>query len=243
VLAEFYDVAASNTLANIETCGILCGKFVQPDGEDLPAGVDATTADDDDDDAFPAAADGSSSQPPPPRPPKKSFRVTHVLIPRQTATADTCNAMDEEHIYGVQDEMKLLTLGWIHTHPSQSCFLSSVDLHTHFGYQLMLSSAVAIVLAPRFQPNSGVFRCTDQGMQVLTKCTGRGFHKHEEPFPLFENAAHHRWTDAHRAQFLDLRLQPTVAGQPHALAQLEANNNAAAAQHMHSHGPHHGHPH
>ena len=30
------------------------------------------------------------------------------------------------------------------------CFLSSVDLHTHCGYQSLLDEAVAIVLSPRF---------------------------------------------------------------------------------------------
>ena len=35
----------------------------------------------------------------------------------------------------------MMTLGWIHTHPSQSCFLSSVDLHTHCGYQSILDEA------------------------------------------------------------------------------------------------------
>jgi len=33
----------------------------------------------------------------------------------------------------------LLALGWIHTHPSQKCFLSSVDVHTHCAYQIMMA--------------------------------------------------------------------------------------------------------
>jgi hypothetical protein len=66
----------------------------------------------------------------------------------------------------------------IHTHPSQTCFLSSVDLHTHFSYQLMLNEAIAIVLAPKHQPNSGVFHCTLAGMKTLTVrgCTQRSTH-------------------------------------------------------------------
>ena len=48
------------------------------------------------------------------------------------------------------EDPSLLTLGWIHTHPTQTCFLSSVDLHTHCGYQSLLDEAVAIVLSPRF---------------------------------------------------------------------------------------------
>jgi hypothetical protein len=38
----------------------------------------------------------------------------------------------------------------------------------HFSYQLMLSEAIAIVLAPKHSPNSGVFHCTLPGMKALT---------------------------------------------------------------------------
>ncbi len=44
-------------------------------------------------------------------------------------------ALAEEETFEVQDSRSLYPLGWIHTHPSQSCFLSSVDVHTHCGYQ------------------------------------------------------------------------------------------------------------
>jgi hypothetical protein len=40
----------------------------------------------------------------------------------------------------------LITLGWIHTHPSQKCFLSSIDLHTQVRI-LGCSLAVAFVAA------------------------------------------------------------------------------------------------
>ncbi len=35
----------------------------------------------------------------------------------------------------MQDRRALYPLGWIHTHPTQTCFLSSVDVHTQCGYQ------------------------------------------------------------------------------------------------------------
>jgi hypothetical protein len=43
--------------------------------------------------------------------------------------------LNEEEIFEVQDSRALYPLGWIHTHPSQTCFLSSVDIHTHCGFQ------------------------------------------------------------------------------------------------------------
>ncbi|KNZ45183.1 uncharacterized protein VP01_83g1 [Puccinia sorghi] len=47
--------------------------------------------------------------------------------------------------------------GQIHTHPTQTCFMSSVDLHTQLSYQLMLPEAVAIVCSPHKQPSVGVY--------------------------------------------------------------------------------------
>ena len=38
----------------------------------------------------------------------------------------------------------------LQTHPSQTAFMSSVDLHTHYAYQIMLTEAIAIVCAPKF---------------------------------------------------------------------------------------------
>lgn len=37
------------------------------------------------------------------------------------------------------------------THPTQTAFLSSVDLHTHCSYQMMLPESIAIVCSPKFQ--------------------------------------------------------------------------------------------
>lgn len=44
--------------------------------------------------------------------------------------------LNEEEIFEVQDSRALYPLGWIHTHPTQTCFLSSVDVHTHCGFQV-----------------------------------------------------------------------------------------------------------
>lgn len=66
------------------------------------------------------------------------LHVTHVILPKQSGTSDSCNTMNEEEIFDIQDQLNLITLGWIHTHPSQTAFLSSVDLHTQAGYQIMM---------------------------------------------------------------------------------------------------------
>ena len=47
----------------------------------------------------------------------------------------------------------LIAAGWIHTHPSQECFLSSVDLHMHYSYQVGMHtySLMHLVIAPAFR--------------------------------------------------------------------------------------------
>lgn len=79
--------------------------------------------------------------------------ISRLVIPEQEATSDTCGTTDEEGLFMYCDSEDLMVLGWIHTHPTQTCFMSSVDLHTHCSYQLMLPESIAIVCAPRFEPS------------------------------------------------------------------------------------------
>lgn len=111
-----------------------------------------------------------------------AFFITHLAIPHQESTSDTCNTTHEELLFSYLDEHDLFILGWIHTHPTQSCFLSSVDLHTQNSYQIMLPESIAIVCAPRHEPAWGVFRLTDpSGINLIKSCGKTGFHPHPEP--------------------------------------------------------------
>lgn len=86
------------------------------------------------------------------------FTISTLIMPKQTSTSDTVTMLNEEEIFTVQDRRELLTLGWIHTHPVQKCFMSSVDLHTHFPYQLLMAEAIAIVVAPTQTPKYTHFK-------------------------------------------------------------------------------------
>lgn len=79
--------------------------------------------------------------------------IQRVVIPEQISTSDTCETVNEASLYEYCFNEDLLLLGWIHTHPTQSCFMSSVDLHTHFGYQTMMNESIAIVCAPSKNPS------------------------------------------------------------------------------------------
>lgn len=108
--------------------------------------------------------------------------ISRLLIPEQTSTSDTCEMVNESAIFDYCDSEDLMVLGWIHTHPTQTCFMSSTDLHTHCGYQVMLPESIAIVCAPSKNPEWGAFRLTDPpGLKTVLKCTQTGlFHPHSE---------------------------------------------------------------
>lgn len=74
--------------------------------------------------------------------------ISKLVIPDQECTSDTCETINEDKLFDYVDGEDLMVLGWIHTHPTQTCFMSSRDLHTHAGYQAMMPESIAIVCAP-----------------------------------------------------------------------------------------------
>lgn len=104
---QFLKIAHSNTQANLETCGVLCGTLIS-----------------------------------------NALFISKLVIPDQQSTSDTCETINEDKLFEYVDGEDLMVLGWIHTHPTQTCFMSSRDLHTHAGYQAMMPESIAIVCAP-----------------------------------------------------------------------------------------------
>ncbi|XP_023238620.1 STAM-binding protein-like [Centruroides sculpturatus] len=133
------------------------------------------------------------------------FTVTHLLIPKQTGSADSCTTGSEEELFTYQDKHDLITLGWIHTHPTQTAFMSSVDLHSHCSYQLMMPEAVAIVCSPKYQ-ETGMFSLTqDYGLDYIANCRESGFHPHPKEPPLYEECSHVELSERTKAIVVDLR--------------------------------------
>lgn len=126
--------------------------------------------------------------------------VSCLIIPQQTCTSDTCETDNEEAVIEFCMKEDLMVFGWIHTHPTQTCFMSSRDLHTQSGYQVMMPESIAIVCAPRSDPSYvtyehahvkwnktdrlpfryGIFRLTNgPGLDYILKCTQTTtFHQH-----------------------------------------------------------------
>ncbi|NIG61196.1 STAM-binding protein [Pontoporia blainvillei] len=120
---------------------------------------------------------------------RNELTITHILISKQSAGCDYCNTENKEELFLIQDQQGLITLGWIHTHPTQTAFLSSVDLHAHCSYQMVLPEAIAIVCSPKFQ-ETGFFRLTDHGLEEISSCHQKGFHPHSKDPPLFCSCSH-----------------------------------------------------
>jgi STAM-binding protein len=79
--------------------------------------------------------------------------ISHLVIPQQRCTPDTCETENESAMLDFCIDNDLIVIGWIHTHPTQTCFMSSRDLHTQAGYQVMMPESIAIVCAPRYEPS------------------------------------------------------------------------------------------
>ncbi|KAJ8963736.1 hypothetical protein NQ314_005415 [Rhamnusium bicolor] len=73
VMTLFQAMALSNTIKNVETCGVLTGKLEH-----------------------------------------NKLIITHMILPKQKGTSDSCMTMNEEEIFDYQDQHNLITLGWIH---------------------------------------------------------------------------------------------------------------------------------
>ncbi|KAF1574031.1 UNVERIFIED_CONTAM: STAM-binding protein, partial [Eudyptes robustus] len=120
---------------------------------------------------------------------RNEFTITHVIVPKQYGGPDYCNTENEEELFVIQDQHGLVTLGWVHTHPTQTAFLSSVDLHTHCSYQMMLPESIAIVCSPKYQ-ETGFFKLTEHGLKEISSCRQKGFHPHSKDPPLFTTCNH-----------------------------------------------------
>ncbi|EHA53371.1 hypothetical protein MCOR27_000827 [Pyricularia oryzae] len=126
------------------------------------------------------------------RPINNALFVAALLIPNQICTSDTCETEDEFQIFEFCEKENMIIIGWIHTHPTQTCFMSSRDLHTHASYQAISPESVAIVCAPKYN-DFGVFRLTDPpGLPHVLRCPHTNtFHQHELPeSEIYKDALH-----------------------------------------------------
>lgn len=138
---------------------------------------------------------------------KNEFTITTVIIPKQEGCSDSFSTLKEEEMFDHQIEHDLITLGWIHTHPSQSAFMSSIDLHTHCSYQILLPEAIAIVVAPSYDETKIFSLTSDVGLPIISNCPKTGFHPHPNDTTLYCTSSHVTFQDSRTLQtiLVDLR--------------------------------------
>lgn len=56
---------------------------------------------------------------------------------------------------GAEAQQSLFPVGWIHTHPAFDCFLSSVDIHNQYGYQVCCARRHIKALMPECDTRVG----------------------------------------------------------------------------------------
>ena len=104
------------------------------------------------------------------------------------------------HYLSVQRRQRVL-VGWIHSHPSQSAYMSAQDCHTTRTVDAERPGALAIVCSLREgegEEDCMVLSLTDKGRAVVDACDhGTGQHEHEGAADethgygvLFETAPH-----------------------------------------------------
>uniref|UniRef100_I1QNJ0 MPN domain-containing protein n=1 Tax=Oryza glaberrima TaxID=4538 RepID=I1QNJ0_ORYGL len=122
----------------------------------------------------------------------KYFIATDLIIPKQESTSYSCEATNEEEILDIFEQLGSPShLGWIHTHPTQECFMSSVDLHNHYSNQKDLREAFAIVVAPSKREQNIFHLTVPDGMDEIGDCDDRGFHPHDRT--TYEECSHVKW--------------------------------------------------
>jgi hypothetical protein len=85
---------------------------------------------------------------------KLLLKGTILLLASAWRGTERRGGAGRQGLFNLMDARSLCSLGWVHTHPTQTCFMSSVDLHTHAGYQTLLDESVAIVMAPQVTPRA-----------------------------------------------------------------------------------------
>lgn len=145
IVVKFLNIALPNTSRNIETCGILCGRMVCAFvcvflSVQLTLFLSSVRT-------LSWSVTLSSLS--------RRVLPTHARLQRKKLSLiiriTTILSLSAGSMSVPSSLIVIATPFFFQTHPSQTAFLSSVDLHTHCSYQLMLPEAVAIVCAPQYQ--------------------------------------------------------------------------------------------
>lgn len=75
------------------------------------------------------------------------LNITHVIVPKQNGTPDSCTTMNEEEIFDIQDQQNLITLGWIHVSSWFRIFFHAVSALFFFA-DASKSNGISVIGRP-----------------------------------------------------------------------------------------------
>ncbi|CAF0946726.1 unnamed protein product [Rotaria sordida] len=135
------------------------------------------------------------------------YMITHIVIPKQNGGINSCymEKQEEEEMFEYISNNNLITLGWIHTHPNERVFLSSIDLHRHILYQMLIQEAIAIVISPKFNQTEIFSMTDDRGIPVISACQMSDIHQHVNHPPLYVISSHTNYDLGLECKIIDLR--------------------------------------
>eukprot|EP00969_Alexandrium_andersonii_P198419 8763266-Alexandrium_andersonii.AAC.1 len=115
---------------------------------------------------------------------QKITYISELFFPEQAGDKTSVWTVDGDSEVRLQEyieESGMYIQGWIHSHPTFSAFLSSIDAHMQHGLQALNPRAIAVVTDGDDQAH--VFRLNMLGMTTCKNCTASGdaAHKHERP--------------------------------------------------------------
>ena len=106
------------------------------------------------------------------------YRVSHVVIPQQSAEAVGWMVGDERQITNFFiTHPDLLFLGFVHSQPDSGP-LTSIDLHSLFTYARRNPAIVSLVFVPQ-DTLYKAFSLTSLGLEELSECRKNGLHQHK----------------------------------------------------------------
>jgi len=113
---------------------------------------------------------------------KKEVLVAKALhLPLRDGTPDSCwQTSPMLEYFDFLCTNKLVQVGWIHTHPTQTNFLSSVDLHTQHKHVTLQGDPRGLAFVVSYKdkkPTWAAFRESEIGSYMLGKCRAEGHHE------------------------------------------------------------------
>ena len=95
--------------------------------------------------------------------------ITHLFVPDQSATANSSTVTNMNCLNEFSQQYNVKEFGWMHSHPLETCCLSSIDIHTQYTKQQCDQNYISIVFSA-IDNAFGIFAITNNGFNIIKQC-------------------------------------------------------------------------